>query len=209
MILEITGLPGSGKSTLSQTLSESGFVPVILDKGEKWLLLLSFIFKHPFLFCSLLFRTKIEGLRKPRLFFYKIFLLMSCVVRTEKAIQKAKKGERIVLEEGLLHYFLSLYEKKATEKEVIFYINNFVFSDFFVVLDCSMETCLSRIKDRNLYPRSGFGVDYEIWFKILHFNLNLYKSILVKKYAKQTILIDSNRNFNEGDTSGILEKLSA
>lgn len=155
MIVELFGLPASGKTTTAHKLeSPFGFKIVkINNKLELLLYNLAFAFLHPIIF-SYLFLNLVSN---PELFKYK---LINIFLYGNAKYQKAKKYENAIIDQGLLQNLLSTPDDVLTYSSMKKMANKLFLVDKVIILDVSIEDSIERSKDRGYWTRNRFGSEY-------------------------------------------------
>lgn len=116
MIVECFGLPGAGKSTVSNLLSQiegSYIIPKYADRMYRW----RFIRKHPLFvlrWVALILRETLL-IKKHSLINFKISVFLNTIARVEYALEMEQSHRLVVLDEGWLQRLLSLSERKQSE----------------------------------------------------------------------------------------------
>src|SRR3989344_7810189 len=174
MIIELFGLPGSGKTTLAKKLETENCFKIIKINNRKELLYFNFIhcLKNPVSsFVNLLFILKNSP--NPRLFYYKF---MNFFMDINARYEKACLYDKAVLDQGHLQNVLSVFERPITSELLKKYLKYLPKPDRLIVVDISPEEALNRTQERGYYSREKFGKDYvENWRKTVRQNYELFK----------------------------------
>lgn len=158
MIIELFGLPATGKTTLAKKIeSGSDFKIVkVKNKGELFWYNVLFFLLHPIRFFRGLDYMKKNSphgsLRR-----YKVLNLF---FDTNAKYQKARRCKKAILDQGYLQNLLSLYEKKVDEKDMRQYARELLLPDKIIVLDVPFNETLRRAAERGYYTRDKFGEEY-------------------------------------------------
>jgi len=186
MIIEFFGPSGAGKTTIAKVLADNtGWEYISINsRKDKLKYVIIFLFRAPMRFLSLFIRTILEGKRSASLLRHKIHLLSEFIARSEKARIKSK-NKKVILDEGLAQYGLSLYEQNISEANAYKYINRFVNKDnkIEVIVSCSEVERTDRMKNRKRIPRAHLNIDVEKWQKVISENARVFINIFMKQDA--------------------------
>jgi hypothetical protein len=207
MIIEFFGPSGSGKTTIARELSIStGWKYISVNsKKEKLKYIIIFLSRIPARFLFLFIKTILEGRHSFRLLRHKIHLLGEYIARSEKA-RIESKNEKVILDEGLTQYGLSLYEHNISEKSVYRYINKFAHRDnkINIVISCGDADRIDRMEKRKRFPRAYIGIENEVWQKIISENTKIFTEILVKRGA---LFFDSSKDISQKIVDAIVQEI--
>ena len=192
MIYEFIGLPGAGKSYISEKIRCNSQIKDMEIKNKKEILFYAalFGFLHPIFSFRILVVFLKENRKNLRLLKHK---LGSIVIRIMALEQKAKKGKHI-LESGFFQLLLSLYENKIKEKDIVWIIGWLKKRPYKVfIVEASKEVRERRMSERGRVPRSVFitdEADMANWFLILEHNFYIIKQVIIKNFNYE--IIDNN-----------------
>ena len=186
MIIEYFGPSGSGKTTIARELSIStGWKYISVNsRKEKLKYIIIFLSRIPARFLFLFIKTILEGRHSFRLLRHKIHLLGEYIARSEKA-RIESKNEKVILDEGLAQYGLSLYEQNISEKDACKYIDKFVNKNnkVEIIISCNETDRIERMKERKRIPRAYMGIDSNRWQKIMTENSHIFNDVFIKQGA--------------------------
>ncbi len=194
MIIELFGLPGSGKTTLSRGLAQDGRFELIKIRNKKDLLFYNFLFliKHPIKFFVTLFYVISNSSLKD--FYYKF---TNCFLHQNAKYQKALKAKNAVLDQGYFQNFLSIFERPISAASAIKYFKYLLFPDKLIILDLSVDALQSRLTSRGWAPRQNLGRDYfENWMKAVKDNYDLVLR-LIPEFGIDYLIVDATRPADE------------
>jgi len=188
--IECLGMQGSGKTTLTHWLHDKYNMEIVTastDWRTSWKrFALFFCLKHVFLILWWTVTALVESLRvrKPRLFFHKINLMLVLAARWEYLHKLYPEGVRL-LDEGFMQAILSLYEHPVSHITMQQTLQRFPSSDCVVYLDSNFPAVgLGKVSNRRL----ALGQDYVLQWKST-FTRNLTTLIRVIEERSQTELV--------------------
>lgn len=155
MIIELFGLPASGKTTLSKAWEKKGWPRVRLaSRVEIGAFFLFFCILHPLRAVrACIFVVRFSG--SVRLAHLKIANLL---VYNLALWQKSRGLERAVLDQGPLQMLLSLFEHKQPAKILETLARILPKSDLVVALTAPAEVRRARLGGRSALPRAEYGI---------------------------------------------------
>jgi glycosyltransferase involved in cell wall biosynthesis len=163
MIIELYGLPGSGKTTFAENLAKEGGFEIIKIRSGFELVFRNFLFflRHPVRFCALFFYTaRYAG--GFRLFYCKFTNLF---LHVNAKYQKAASRKKAVIDQGYFQNMLSLFENIANENVLKKYREFSLLPDRLVVFDFSEDILKERLKKRGYGSRENFSPEYRMKFE--------------------------------------------
>jgi broad-specificity NMP kinase len=158
MIIELYGLPGSGKTTFAKRLAENNGFEIIKVRNKFSLFFYNFLYliKHPVKFAATLFYI-FGNFGDKRLVYYK---LMNCFFQYNARYQKALRRPRAVLDQGYFQNILSVFEKPLTDAQLQRYLKYFLLPDVLFIFDLPFEEAKKRMEERGYIPRQKMGEEY-------------------------------------------------
>ncbi|MCK5510806.1 AAA family ATPase [Candidatus Parcubacteria bacterium] len=195
MLIELYGLPGSGKTTFAREITkERGYKIIkIRSKRELFFYNLIFLFKYPYKFFVQLFY--LAGNSDNLKIFY--FKLMNTFLDYNAKYQKAKKFENAILDQGYFLNVFAIFENKQTCEKMEKYLSYLLKPDLLIILDIPFSVSMERTKNRGYFAREDFSNEYKIkWQEAMKKNnrifLNMINSIKIN-YVK----VDETNNIQE------------
>lgn len=190
MIIEFFGLPGSGKSHIAE--KEFGYIEkpysTILDRIRKYSLVALYETMHPIRSAAFFIAIVRETRDNAPLLMHKLkFLYLNAEAR-EQAGQFKKEG---VIDEGLVNYLLSLYERKISEKDVNSIVKRIPKKRMVYIINASKSVREKRMLERKRNPRSIFGESYLAEREsVLEHNYEVIKGVIKKNFTYKEISND-------------------
>lgn len=186
MIIELIGLPGSGKTTIAEkTKKELGIEVSDFKSGiTKFLGAMKFIYLHPATSAHLFFWTvKLNSGRLSLLKHKVFFLLFSAMAR------EGSSSSRSLIDEGLIQFLCAISDRKLSNDEVLKIVRGLKIREREVwLVTCSEKERIDRINRRERLPRSYFGKEYtDNFYKSLAFNYPMFADALSKRFKLRTI----------------------
>jgi len=209
MIVEMVGIPGAGKSTIAQILSQDEeFENICLKRRTGKRYLLRFVVQHPVLSISLLLQVLAHNISSLMLLKRKFLLLSYALARTQMAFDVATSRVRI-LDEGIAHYFLSLHEKPITKEQAKRFIKRYILSDIIIFVQTSQESADQRMRSRKRgVPRRHLSIDHKKWMDTFVENAQMYRKAIEEMFPAKIIVVNTNILSPEQATQEVKRQLS-
>ncbi|MEA1963173.1 MAG: AAA family ATPase [Patescibacteria group bacterium] len=179
MLIELYGLPGSGKTTLAKIIAkEKGYKIIkIRSKRELFFYNLIFLFKYPYKFFVQLFYL-ISNSNNLKIFYFK---LMNTFLDYNAKYQKAKKYKNAILDQGYFLNAFALFDSAVSKEKMKKYLSCLLKPDLLVILDIPFSLSLERAKNRGYFAREDFDDDYKNkWQKAIEGNNKIFLNIIDK-----------------------------
>ena len=177
MLIELYGLPGSGKTTFAREIAkERGYEIIkIRFKRELFFYNLIFLSKHPYKFFVQLFFV-ISNSNNFKIFYFK---LMNTFLDYNAKYQKAKKFENAILDQGYFLNAFALFDNAVSEEKIKKYLNYILKPDLLVILDIPFSLSLDRAKNRGYFAREDFSEEYRNkWQRAIKKNNRIFLDII-------------------------------
>ena len=187
MMVEFFGLPGSGKSYIAE--KEFGYVAKpfksFVSRIKKYYLLAFYEALHPIRSAVFIIAIIKETKHNRKLLLHKIKFLYFNAEAREMAASLKKNG---IIEEGLVNYLLSLYERKILADDVRPLLKRIPKNRTIYIINADKKTRQKRMKDRNRTPRNSFGEDYlKKRQLILEHNFEVIKKLIKETFTYKEI----------------------
>ncbi len=158
MIIELFGLPATGKTTIAKILHQEGDFQHVKIRGPIEIIWFNLLFclKHPLV----AFQIFTQVYKSPRHFF-NFFLYRNA------KYEKALKYKAAVIDEGLFQNLLSVLEKPVDRDRLLTLAQNLPKPDLLVIVEISTEERQQRIHRRGTLVRANREYFYEEFLKIL------------------------------------------
>lgn len=153
MIIEIAGLPGTGKSTLADALSVRTGLPVIRLRSKIVIVILGglFFLRYPRTFVSL--KRMLERSAHGNLSLARSLVLNACIAAGAKYMYARMRGG--IIDQGLVHALLSALPTSTSEaSEALRFMPT---PDLLVFREATTEVRVHRLKVRGRLPREEFS----------------------------------------------------
>ena len=191
MIIELYGLPGSGKTTLAREIvKRTDFKSIKVNKKSELLFYnLLFLIKHPIRFFVTLFYLILNS--KNLSMFYTKF--MNSFLDRNAEYQKALRYDKAMLDEAYFQNILSVFEKEMNSKFLRKYLNFLLWPDVLIVFNINPDKCFERVGKRGYAIRSNFDREPEVkWKKIIAKNDRILKKNL-DSLSLNYIIVDNKK----------------
>ena len=159
MVSEVLGLSGVGKTYYCEKYSKENNKVIIQinSKFENTKFVIKFLLKNFRISLSILRILMKENSKS--ILYHKIKLLFRAMAKEEKS----KKYENSIIDEGLLQFSYSIYDRKTQDKDYERYIRKVKSLNpkrKIIIIEANEEKRSFQMKLRNRIPRSKFGIKY-------------------------------------------------
>ncbi|KKP92335.1 MAG: hypothetical protein UR94_C0001G0020 [Parcubacteria group bacterium GW2011_GWA2_36_10] len=146
MIVELYGLPGTGKSTIARAIESQGKFKRIKINSKIELLWYNFLFflKSPFKFFKLLFYI-FRNSNNWQIFYYK---LMNLFLHCNAKYQKVLKYQYALIDQGYFQNIISLFEQQVDWEIIQKYLANIVLPDKLFIFQVDDQERQKRLLNR-------------------------------------------------------------
>jgi hypothetical protein len=189
VIVELFGPSGSGKSYfVARVAAEHRVRPIRVHFGQKYLFALIFVLRHRQFARRIFAMWNSETRKTPVLRGNKLYRLISFMAKEQKA--RMKGGG--VIDEGIIQYFLILYEDTAPVAQVYDCLALLRRPDYFVcIIESDVATRFRRMEERGKVSRWELGDAYvRRWQDVLQSNAELLKPVLTSLFRCETVRND-------------------
>jgi hypothetical protein len=189
VIVELFGPSGSGKSYVAARLAaEHNLKPVRVRFGQKYLFATAFAFRHREFARRIFAMWNAETRKNPVLRGNKLYRLISFMAKE----QKARRMGGGVIDEGIIQYFLILYEGDAPVEDVRDCLALLERPDYFVcIVESDVATRFRRMRERGKVSRWELGEDYtRRWQDVLQSNAERLKPVLMSLFRCEIVRND-------------------
>jgi len=187
MIIELFGLPASGKTTFAGELSKKEGWVIIKIKNRRELVWynLKFLINNPANFL-ILFWYALKNMGPTNLIYYK---MMNFFFDVNARFEKAKQYPKAVLDQGYFQNILSLFEYVLSERELISYAKIIPKPDEIIILNIPKEERKERVSVRDHFARKNMPESYiQEWNKNTEKNYMLFVNNVNKLDMKFKII---------------------
>jgi hypothetical protein len=197
MIIELYGLPGSGKTTLSKNLSSFKDFKLVKIENNTELVFFSLLslLRHPIVFLYTFYLVTVNS-SSVGMFYYKF---MNILLHRNAKHMKAFFYKSSVIDEGFSQNILSIYEKTISKKELKRIVSLSPKPNTLVVFNIDSNILENRVK--KTAARRNFGEEYYIkWKEVIRKNNELFLHELENLPLKYVLIS------NQEDVDTLLKK---
>ena len=174
-IIELFGLPASGKSTYAKELEAKGYKRIKIR--TRWDLIrynwrFFCLWPNKF-FASFYYLVRYAG--QSRWWYYK---LMNLFFQHNAKWAAATTYPRAVLDQGHFQNILSLFDHQVSSNLIKKYTKTFPIPSELIIFDLNPEERYKRLNHRHNHPREEFGQNNQTWFKAAESNFNTFKNLV-------------------------------
>ena len=190
MKIEIIGLPGSGKTFLSQEKALELNISVLLIKKKiyKYFFVLFFCFYRFYFFIFILRLIYVENNKNKKVLKHKLYLFSEYIAVESRCFF----SDKYIVDQGFMNLPFSVFDRKIKENDLIVflkYYNKSCRNRKIFLLETEEGVRQKRIKGRGRRPRSFLGQDYAIKIdNILFINKNIIYNFYLKNIKNCEIL---------------------
>jgi deoxyadenosine/deoxycytidine kinase len=205
MIIEFYGLPGAGKTTVSQKIAARSEFKIIKIRGKKELFWYNFLYlvKHPVNFVVTLYYLAVNSSSWP-IFYYKF---TNTFLHHNAKYQKALRYPKAILDQGYFQNVLSVFEKPVGADFFLKYSKFLLKPDKLIILNLPPDDILKRIGERGYMARERFGQKYfGKWLEAVKENNRIFLENL-DKLGIDYVIVDVGQSADDicGEISNILK----
>lgn len=173
-VVEVFGLPGSGKTTYAKDLESQGYERIkIRTKGELIKYNLIFLFHYPYKFIvGLGYLIRYAG--RPRWWYYK---LMNLFFQHNAKFIKAQQFARSVIDQGHFQNLLSLFDHEKSATKLKKYVTHLPKPSELVILTLDKGERQKRLNYRPRLPREELGPNNQDWAIVAEHHFITVKSL--------------------------------
>ncbi|MFH1744874.1 MAG: AAA family ATPase [bacterium] len=191
MIIEIYGLPGSGKTTAAKRIADSCGYEIIKIRKKSELVFYNFLFliKHPVRFFVLLYYVfRFSSSLKE---FY--FKLMNTFFDYNAKYQKALKKKNAILDQNYFTNIFAVFTKPVDAEVLTKYLKYVLCPDKLIIMNIDKDIREKRVMERNYFARDDFGDEYKKeWREAMEKNNKIFFDVVKKMKIDYLILDDDN-----------------
>ena len=196
MIIELYGLPGSGKTNLTKEIVKKTDFRIIKIYKKTELIFYNFLFliKHPIKFFTLLFYLILNS--KNFKGFYSKF--MNSFLHCNAKYQKSLRYSSAVLDEGYFINIISIFEKEIDSESLKKYLKFLLWPDVLVVFDnVDFNERSKRIAKRGYGVANYLKIEERAkWEKVIEKNDKILKENLKNLFIKY-IIVDDKKSLSD------------
>ncbi len=196
MIFEFFGLPGSGKTYLSNQIYRKDNIKIIgiNNRAEKYFFVCLFAVRHFKKFTFFLNLLYKENKFNKKLLIYKIKHLFFQAISNE---QKARFYRKAIVDHGIFSFLLSIHERKISSEDLFSILKNLHFQGGkykMIIVEADKAVRKHRMDARGRLPRKNkFGLEYfENWLEIVEYNYSVIKKFIIQNFSHQVIINNEN-----------------
>ena len=192
MLIELYGLPGSGKTILAKKIAKEKGYKIIKIRSKRELVFYNLIFliKHPYKFFVQLFFL-INNSNNLKFFYFK---LMNTFLDYNAKYQKAKKYKNAILDQGYFLNVFALFDDAISKEKMKKYLSYLLKPNLLIILDISFNESVERAKNRGYFARENFSEEYKNkWQKAIEKNNELFLNI-IDKFLVDYVKVDGKKN---------------
>ena len=195
MIIEFYGLPGAGKTTITQKLAAKSDFKIIKIRSKKELVLYNLLFfiKHPVKFFATIGYLIANSTGWP-IFYYKF---TNTFLHHNAKYQKALLEKYAILDQGYFQNVLSVFEEPISASFLVKYAGFLLKPDKLIILNLPSDDVSRRIEGRGYAARERFDREYfGKWLEVVKMNNKIFLENL-DKLGMDYNIIDARRSADD------------
>jgi len=195
MIIEFYGLPGAGKTTITEKLATRSDFKIVKIRTKKALFWYNFLFflRHPIKFFVTLYYVIVNSPDR-RIFYYKF---TNTFLHHNAKYQKALRMGNAILDQGYFQNILSVFERPISASFLVKYTRFLLKPDKLIILDLPSDDVSRRIEGRGYAARERFDREYfGKWLEVVKMNNKIFLENL-DKLGMDYNIIDARRSADD------------
>lgn len=199
MLVEISGLPGSGKTALAHELARltGGSVARTHSGGQALAWSLKYTLRHPLVMLGAFGRSLVILLRSPS---YGIYVLKVLVVMSGNTMYASRvaRGRLVFLDEGMEQYTLSEARKRTRVEAFVRRLKRVRMANMSLFLQASQSERLDRLARRaHGVPRHELEADADVFINAQEKNAEALMRALVQTRGAHAICIEGKSTLQD------------
>lgn len=182
MIIELFGLPASGKTTYAKSEQQKGVYVVKSNFLEAVFWHIVFLIRFPIFSVKSIFLMIINFKGFADLFRKYVFLFLRRTAHFSKA--RIIKKSKIIIDEGLLQNILSFCETNIKDSFLESYIRSMPKADLIIVFELGEQQRLNNLLNRTQKGRETLNSDFGVWNENARINFQKIVTLLGRANIK-------------------------
>ena len=195
MIIELYGLPGTGKTSFAERLQKSSDFHIVKIKTKRELLIynLLFLIKYPVKFVVTFFFLVVNS-KNLTMFHYKF---MNTFLHHNAKHEKARKFKNVIVDQGHFQNIISVFESKLDKSKLTKYIKFLPQPDKLIIFKTDPAIRKFRIDKRGYFTRENMSDErIQEWQENTQSNDALFADV-VKNASIHHIFLRADGNVDE------------